>query len=380
MPSKETILVNHLLEPPDRISGISRYLFALLEELIASSNYRYALATTWSADRLPAAIRQACIDVVTLPFHKSTPRNIIYQMTALPRLMKTFDAALEFNCNPIGCFSKRWHRVITVHDLYYDVMPLNYRRRHRIWWRLFFPRSLAAASAILCVSRNTRGDVNRYHPGFGQKTIVVHEAGTLDADAPAQVLPFPVLAPYAIYVGNISPNKNPEVLVQALKILEDRGRPVTVYHVGGDGEGLLADAQERHQLANPIRATGALSDGQLVSAYRQATCFVNTSVYEGFCLPVLEAQTFGLPVICADIAVLREVAGDGALFFPASDARALAGHLSDVVNDADLRRRLSETSLRNLACFSWSRAAAETEAIFDRILANGRGPMRRKKK
>ena len=62
-----TILVNHLLEPPNLISGISRYLFALLEELAQSRRYRYVLATTWDAENLPASLRQTPIEIRTLP-------------------------------------------------------------------------------------------------------------------------------------------------------------------------------------------------------------------------------------------------------------------------------------------------------------------------
>ena len=126
-----------------------------------------------------------------------------------------------------------------------------------------------------------------------------------------------------LYVGNVSPNKNVAVLVEALKLLQADGRAPIVYHVGRDSAGLLAEAEQRFG-GNIVRKAGTLSDAELVSAYRGAACFINTSLNEGFCLPVVEAQSLGVPVICADIPVLREVAGEGAMFFAPDDASALA--------------------------------------------------------
>jgi glycosyltransferase involved in cell wall biosynthesis len=371
MSNKPVILVNHLLEPPNQISGITRYLFALLKQLVLSSNYRYVLATTWSLADLPASLRDASVAVTTLPFHKSTPINVLSQMATVPRLMRETGAVLEFNCNPIGCFRADWPRVITVHDLYFETMPSFYAWRHRLWWQLFFPLSLRSASVVICVSRNTCRDLEISHPGSRNKLVVVYEAGVVNgAMRSSSIGAFE--APYGLYVGNVSPNKNPSVLIEALKILHARGRIPTIYHVGNDAAGLLAEAEKRILPEHPIRKAGLLSDGDLVAAYRGATCLVNTSLNEGFCLPVVEAQSLGLPVICTDIPVLREVAGEGALFFPPSDAEALAERLAAVFDDDALQHRMAASSLKNAARFSWRRAANETEKIFAAILENGR--------
>jgi glycosyltransferase involved in cell wall biosynthesis len=373
MSNKPVILVNHLLEPPCRISGITRYLFALLQQLSLSSNYRYVLATTWSAADLPALLRDGSIGVMTLPFHESMPINVLCQMATVSRLMRETGAVLEFNCNPIGCFRAGWPRVITVHDLYFEVMPSLYPWRHRFWWQLMFPLSLRSAAGVICVSGNTRRELEMRHPGSRNKLVVVHEAGVAEGDAPVTPSTIGAFeAPYGLYVGNVSPNKNPTVLIEALKILYARGAAPTIYHVGNDSAGLLAEAQQRILPDHPVRRAGPLSDGELAAAYRGASCLVNTSLHEGFCLPLVEAQSLGVPIICADIPVLREVAGEGALFFPPSDAEALAERLRAVFDDSALQQRLAAASLENAGRFSWRRAADETERVFDAVLENSR--------
>jgi glycosyltransferase involved in cell wall biosynthesis len=375
MTQRRTILVNHLLEPPGRVTGITRFLFAILNELVRRPRFRYALVTTWQARELPAVLQHQNLTVITRPFHRSTPRNIAAQMTQMPRLMHQLGAALEFNCNPLGCFRPGWPRVVTVHDLYFDVMADDYRLRHRLWWRLFFPLVLASSAAVICVSESTRSDFVRFHSRFARKATVIHEAGGLIAGAdPGHAASLTV--PYALYVGNISPNKNPATLVAALKLLEQRGRPLKVYHVGRDEALLLARALDSAGLAIPVETVSGLSDAALAAAYRDAICLVVPSTREGFCLPVIEAQAQGTPVICSDIPVLREVAGESVLLFDPRDPAALADRLQRIVADKTLRERLAVAGRRNALRFSWSRAAAEAEALFERSIGDTDGQQR----
>ncbi len=367
MTERRLILVNHLLEPPGRITGITRFLFALLGELIQRPHFRYALATTWTAEQLPPALHHGNLEVITRPFRQSAPRNILAQTLAMRGLVRATNAALEFNGNPLGGFHPGWPLVVTLHDLYFDVMGAQYKLRHRLWWKLFFPLVLASSVAVVCVSEATRKDLAKYHRRFADKSTVIHEAGALVEQEAAGRFSR-VSGPYAIYVGNISPNKNPALLVAALKILRDRGIVLNIVHVGRDELGLLSSALEAAALTMSVRSFDGLSDAELAAAYRGADCLVVTSTYEGFCLPVVEAQALGVPVICSDIAVLREVAGGGALFVDPSDADALATQLHLVMTDPALRARFAGAARCNAARFSWSRAASEAESLFKQLI------------
>ncbi len=363
MTRRRTVLINHLLEPPNRITGITRYLFALLPELLMRNSFEYVLLTTWDTQHLPAAVTNSSARILTHRYYHSMPHNVLAQMAILPRLVRNTGAALEFNCNPIGCFWPAWPRIITLHDLYFNVLPEKYRRRHRLWWHLFFPATLASASHAVCVSENTRNDLRRFYPRLSSKATVIHEASTLSPGVePAEHLN--MKTPCALYVGNISPNKGPEVLVRSLELLESEGRYFNVYHVGGDDAGLLAQAIARSHLRIPVQSLGRLTDAELAAAYAKATCLIVSSTYEGFCLPVVEAQSFGKPVICSELPILREVAGDGAIFFRSGDAIGLATSLKSIFDDVNIRDGVALAAKRNASRFSWARAAAEVDALF----------------
>ena len=63
MQEAPTILINHLLEPPAKITGITRYLFALLEELISTRSFKYVLVTTWRRSDLPEALQSSVTSI-----------------------------------------------------------------------------------------------------------------------------------------------------------------------------------------------------------------------------------------------------------------------------------------------------------------------------
>src|SRR5258708_36598319 len=108
MTERGLILVIHLLESPGRVTGITRFLFALLNELIRRPLLRYALVTTWKAHELPIALQHENLSAITLPDRRSTPLNIAAQMTQIRRLMRELGAALESNTNHLACFQPAW--------------------------------------------------------------------------------------------------------------------------------------------------------------------------------------------------------------------------------------------------------------------------------
>jgi glycosyltransferase involved in cell wall biosynthesis len=361
--------VNHLLEPGDRITGISNYLFFLLEALLRRGDYRYVLATSWTREALPEPlVDHPALDVRTYPFVASQPANLWRQAATIRALAAASGARLHFNPNPVGTIAGGVPLVHTVHDLYFDVAPENYRWRHRLWWRLFFAMSSRAARGIIAVSRQTRADLVRHHPHTAEKTLVIHEASGL---RPAGAAPgLAVREKAGLFVGNISPNKGIGTLVEAMDRLAAKNVSIPVFHVGRDDGNAIGTALARSTSGARPQALGRLTEAALCERYRAARFLAFPSTYEGFGLPVLEAQQFGVPVIASDLPVLREVAGEGALFVPPGDAEGFAAAMERICADDALWVRLSRAAEANAARFSWARAAAETAGLFDAILAD----------
>jgi glycosyltransferase involved in cell wall biosynthesis len=107
--------------------------------------------------------------------------------------------------------------------------------------------------------------------------------------------------------------------------------------------------------------------------YNAATVVAYPSVYEGFGLPVLEAQACGTPVLTSNVSSLPEAAGDAALMVDPYDVEALAAGLNQLLTDGPMRHQLRERGLAHARLFSWPHAAQETARVYWRALAEGRG-------
>jgi glycosyltransferase involved in cell wall biosynthesis len=353
------VLINHLLEPGNKISGISNYLFYLLNSLLDNNQYEYVLLTCWDEQSLPKMLQNRGLEVITKPYIESMPVNILNQIFTVPKIIKQKNIDLEFNPDPVGCFIGKVPLISVTHDLYFDIAPKNYKFHHRLWWKIFFPLTLRRAKYNICVSKNTQNDLVKFHPSGNNKTRVVHESACLNGLKVEKQR-----KNYGLFVANVSPNKGVETLIKAMTILQEQNVDCDIYHIGRDDGGYFEFyANELNVGVSPIKL-GYLSDEDLIGRYCEAKFLAFPSLYEGFGLPVLEAQKFGLPVIASDIKVLNEVAGEGALYFDKDDATLLANHIHKLVSDVSLFEKMSLLAINNASKFSWNKAAVETIAIF----------------
>jgi glycosyltransferase involved in cell wall biosynthesis len=99
-----------------------------------------------------------------------------------------------------------------------------------------------------------------------------------------------------------------------------------------------------------------------------ARLFAFPSLYEGFGLPVLEAMSSGVPVVCSNNSSLLEVAGDAALMCEAMDVETLAQHMARALEDADWRAVANQRGLAHAGRFSWDRCAAQTLVTYRKVL------------
>lgn len=111
-----------------------------------------------------------------------------------------------------------------------------------------------------------------------------------------------------------------------------------------------------------------LSQEQVVALYQSCdlVCFVST--YEGFGIPILEAQAVGRPVLTSDLSPMREVAGDGALKVDPFDVSAIRDGLMRLLKDSELREHVVAEGFRNVPKYSAKSVAAEYAALYGEVL------------
>jgi len=350
------VLINHLVEPPGRITGITRYAFGLIDALVARGTYRYALATAFTREQLPESVAKGLDRILTFPYVESTPVNFIRQHAVLKAAASEVGPQLIYAINPMCPSVNGLPTIVTAHDLYMKTLPDMYPFRHRLWWSLFFGRAARQAARIACVSHNTQNDVARFYPSVSAKTCLVPGAGVLPHASPTAPLPERLRAPYILMLGNLTPNKNAGFLIAALKSLRAKGVTVNAYHIGRDAYGAL------NQADGIIEQLGSVDDAGLDAILGSARALVTCSSYEGFGLPIIEAHDRGIPVVASDIPVFREVAGDGALFIQLGDVAGFAAAIEAMTTNDALHVSLSAAAAINAKRYTWNNSAVAAEA------------------
>lgn len=157
--------------------------------------------------------------------------------------------------------------------------------------------------------------------------------------------------PVFVFVGQLLPHKRPDFLVQAFHILRTYLEPGSGLVLAGPSR-RPAYAAALHQfvaeLALPdVWLTGPVSDAVLAALYRGADAFVTASEHEGFCVPLVEAMTAGLPVLARRFAAVPDTLGGAGLVLEPEDGPAVfAEAMLAVASDEGLRGALVATSRR----------------------------------
>lgn len=250
--------------------------------------------------------------------------------------------------------------VVTAHDIaavrYPELHPHRHVRQQRAQLDL-----LHRASVIVSVSHATADDLVQL--GIPAERVVVAPPGRTRLPEPAP--PLRDLAGldgrggYLLTVGETSPRKGYGTLLGALARL-GRGPALVMAGPPAGDEQRLRSLIGSLGLGPRVTRLGAVTDAILARLYRDALALCFPSIAEGFGSPVLEALGAGLPVLASDIPVLRELAGDAAVYVPRDDEKAWAEAIQAIVSDDSLRRGLAQRGLGRAAEFTWERAAAAT--------------------
>ncbi|MEM9594287.1 MAG: glycosyltransferase family 1 protein [Acidobacteriota bacterium] len=369
------------------LTGIGWYLYRLLEHLADSEDVRlrlYGPALVDKGDQPPPVVplpSGPAVEVVS--YRVPEDFSIVYYVAgdllraAEDRLVALDRNEVVFAPNfllPPRLGRCRGARVVTVHDLTVETLPETMRESTRQELASQLRTTVRGATRVLTDSEAVRGElVAAGLAEEGRVHAVPLAPGAASGGAAAADLPTDLPDRFVLHVGTLEPRKNLAMLMDVWAEMASSGSPPPLVLCGGFGwksqplRDRIEDAEARATAEGKppwLRHLGYVPDDQLAALYRKALWVVMPSLYEGFGLPAVEAMAVGVPLIVSDIPVLREVAGDAALYAPPKDAASWRRLLEESLGDDPLRRRMAEASRARSARFDWARTAAETVDVW----------------
>lgn len=284
----------------------------------------------WTQIRLAWEMRVAKIDVLLIPVH------------ILP-------------------FIHPARSIVVLHGLEYEYFPELYPFWHRMYLKWSTKYALSRSSSIIVVSENTKKDLVKIYGANHNKIKVVHH-GIKKPDVLSYE--FHNYSGYILYIGRVELKKNILGMIEAYNILRQKNTAIAnkLVLVGGKGFGFekIEKAIESSPFKKDIYLKGYVAEDKKNDLWMKSSVFLFPSYYEGFGLPILEAQGAGIPVITSNTSCLPEVSGTGAVFVDPKNPREIAAALEKVLSDKILRGNLIKAGLENIKRFSWKKCAEET--------------------
>lgn len=295
-----------------------------------------------------------------LTFELSAPpttnrwRATLWEQRTLPVIARGFETLLcPANMAPLN-LDDSVRLMLTVHCLRFRFHPENYAPSFNRWYNFAIPRLIERADTIFTVSQSQMAEIEQVYPETIGKIAVMppgvdpsfRPEHSRDSEAPTE--------PYVVYIGSAAPAKNLRTLLNAFDRMKE---PPKLVLIGVDrAQADLICPATLHGRIVPLGHIG--NPDRIASLLTHALAMLSPSLYESFGLPCLEAMACGCPVVASDLAAHREVCQGAAVYVEAEDSAGWAEKIAGVVNDPQLRSRMSKDGLRRSRAFDWSKSVS----------------------
>lgn len=246
--------------------------------------------------------------------------------------------------------------VTTVHDFTYErYNPHSIATRVHKWQKY---KAIKNSEIIVCISENTRNDMFHYLPMSKRKNVHIIYNGVSEEYKIEPDHKDDRFKDYLLFVGARSGYKNFEFMIEAVANTRYKvlicGKPLS------ETETSYLDrkiGKERYIVRSNI------PNSELNRIYNSVLCLIYPSSYEGFGIPVVEAQKAGCPVIAFNASSIPEIIGDTPLLIDKLDASDLLRKI-ELTKDASVRAEIIESGIENSKRFSWRKMYEQYSQLY----------------
>jgi len=356
-------------------TGISRYIIGLVETLIQldkhNTYYLYYQTNVFNKhtidwlDTAPNVIHRP----LRFPHNWLGERPRLWWQYYLPFFLHLDKTDVFHGPNHYVPLGGNVPSIVTIHDLAYYYMNVHGEGMDRVL-KQWTNQAMAKATKVVAVSKSTAKDCEKEGVSSDKLSVIYQGYESAD-DASVKTLDYSLTqlpdssTPFILFVGTVQPRKNIPCLVQSFaKICHQIPHNLVIAGAPGEDSQIVDDLIAQHGLTDRVIKLGYISDEQRSALYQHAEVFVYPSKYEGFGLVILEAMSYGVPVITSNNSSLPEAAGDSAILVEADSVTQLAEAIKQVCSDPALREKLITRGLNQATRFTWKDCATAMLALY----------------
>jgi len=354
------VLYDGFVSPEPR-SGIERYFTMLVMNM--PENVEVSCSVRSGRRRGQIGIHE----VDSPPFPLFRPRRFCGFLNKMCWLSREFDILHWVHYGPSQIAERLRDEgipyVVTVHDLIHEI----YGAPNGLLDRQARQRSYDQASAIICVSDNTRKDLLKEYELDADKVHVVHHGSSIHNTSSSEVSHHQ--GQYFLYVGPRSGYKNFPALFPGLKAVLVKYPQIKLRIVGN----FLSEEEKaeikQFGLREMVIEEGRVNDDRLSQLYRSAIALLHPSLHEGFGIPLVEAMSCGTVPIATHSTCVPEVVGDAGIHVdPSRVEDGFRDAMLELLSDPNYREHCLSASRERAKAFSWECAASKTMEIYSKVL------------
>jgi glycosyltransferase involved in cell wall biosynthesis len=314
--------------------------------------------------------------VKVLPFSNSNVfKRYLWEQFVLPFYIQNDKIFLLHSLGYVTPFLTRKKKVVSILDINYIGHGGDMDFLKRILLGTMVSFSAWFSTKIITISNFSKSQIIRYTKIDHNKISVTYLSGSNDFVIDEQeqfdkvIEKYNLHGAYIIAFSSPSPHKNIKNLLIAFKILVvkyDKLKLVLVGYQSKNGE--LMEFIEKENLSSKVVFTGYVPDEEVYPLICASKVFVFPSRYEGFGIPILDAQTCKVPIASSNAASLPEIGGKGVTYFNPESANEMADTISKYIENEEFASKSIRLNTENRVLFSWEKTAKETISIYMNII------------
>jgi len=306
------------------------------------------------------------------------PENFFIKEIKRNRLWTQFGLSKEMRKNPVDVlfvpaysipFIHPKNTVVTIHGLEFKYYPESYSFKEKIMLEFNTLLAVKWSKKIIVPSENTKKDLIKFYKVNPEKIKVIYHGAESIKYQTSSIVPRNKNSINILFVGRLEKRKNLVNLIRAFELFRKRHyimSPVKKSYklilVGKEGFGFkeIKSAINQSPYKKDIVVKGYVSEKEKKEQFEKADIFVLISLYEGFGLPIIEAMSHGVPVVCSNVSSLPEIAGEAGLLVNPNDIEEISEAFERIICNQGVKNDMIEQGFENVRNFSWEKCVRET--------------------